>query len=270
MPAAGRVASRNAWPNASRRAASSPWMDRRPWSTARADGWRGSAIASSTSSRTSAGRSRSRDLSTRSSRPRPSTGCPTTTRCSGTSPPSRSRAVGLVAQCGGAGNIASVLRVLATIGDGWLGPVHFETPGDTERRLAAAGYEDIACWLSEETERFEAGEPFEAYLRTVVLGAHLERLPATEHDAFVRDGRRRPRTARDRLCPLEHHGAARLIPLSWIVGVAPDASNVPVTSTQPHIAWARPGSLVRSRPATTSAGISPAMVTAAAAALGRI
>ena len=92
----------------------------------------------------------------------------------------------LVAQCGGAGNIASVLRVLATIGDGWLGPVHFETPHDTERRLAAAGYVDIGCWLSEETERFEAGEPFEAYLRTVVLGAHLERLPPTEHDAFVR------------------------------------------------------------------------------------
>ncbi len=92
----------------------------------------------------------------------------------------------LVAQCGGAGNIASVLHVLATIGDGWLGPAHFETPDDTERRLAAAGYVDIACWLSEETESFEGGEPFEAYLRTVVLGAHLERLPPTQRDAFVR------------------------------------------------------------------------------------
>jgi len=33
----------------------------------------------------------------------------------------------LVAQCGGYGNIESVKRALATIGDGWLGPVHFET-----------------------------------------------------------------------------------------------------------------------------------------------
>ena len=33
----------------------------------------------------------------------------------------------LVAQCGGAGNIASIQRVLATLGDGWLGDVHFET-----------------------------------------------------------------------------------------------------------------------------------------------
>jgi trans-aconitate 2-methyltransferase len=92
----------------------------------------------------------------------------------------------LVAQCGGAGNIASIQHVLATIGDGWLGPVHFETAADTTRRLVAAGYLDIDCWLTEEPTRFEAGEPFETYLRTVVLGAHLERLPVAAHDTFVR------------------------------------------------------------------------------------
>ncbi len=91
----------------------------------------------------------------------------------------------LVAQCGGAGNIASIQRVLATIGDGWLGPVHFETPEATARRLATAGFEEIDCWLTEEPTRFEPGEPFESYLRTVVLGGHLERLPAADHDAFV-------------------------------------------------------------------------------------
>jgi trans-aconitate 2-methyltransferase len=92
----------------------------------------------------------------------------------------------LVAQCGGVGNIASIQRVLATIGDGWQGTVHFETVLDTTRRLDAAGYVDIECWLSDEPTRFEAGEPFETYLRTVVLGAHLERMPAEDHDAFVR------------------------------------------------------------------------------------
>ena len=91
----------------------------------------------------------------------------------------------LVAQCGGAGNIASIKRVLATIGDGWLGPAHFETAEATTRRLEAAGFVDIECWLHDEPTRFEAGEPFETYLRTVVLGAHLERLPPAEHDAFV-------------------------------------------------------------------------------------
>ena len=92
----------------------------------------------------------------------------------------------LVAQCGGVGNIATIERALASIGDGWLGPAHFETVPDTTRRLDAAGFVDIECWLQDEPTRFERGEPFETYLRTVVLGAHLERLPADERDAFVR------------------------------------------------------------------------------------
>jgi trans-aconitate 2-methyltransferase len=91
----------------------------------------------------------------------------------------------LVAQFGGAGNIASIERVLATIGDGWTGPAHFETVLATTRRLDAAGYVDIDCWLTDEPTRFEPGEAFETYLRTVVLGAHVERLPLEERDAFV-------------------------------------------------------------------------------------
>jgi len=91
----------------------------------------------------------------------------------------------LVAQCGGAGNIASIQAILATIGDGWLGDVHFETPEATERRLAAAGFVEIETWLQPEPTRFEPGAPFEMYLRTVVLGSHVARLPAGERDGFV-------------------------------------------------------------------------------------
>ena len=97
----------------------------------------------------------------------------------------------LVAQCGGAGNIASVQRVLARVGDGWLATFHFETPLATVRRLDAAGYVDIECWLTDEPWRFEPGEPFETYLRTVVLGDHLARLPPSEHDAVRPRGRGR-------------------------------------------------------------------------------
>lgn len=92
----------------------------------------------------------------------------------------------LVAQCGGAGNIGRIKRALATIGDGWLGPAHYETPMATTSRLEAAGFVDVECWLTDEPTTFEPGAPFETYLRTVVLGAHLERLPADAHDAFVR------------------------------------------------------------------------------------
>jgi trans-aconitate 2-methyltransferase len=91
----------------------------------------------------------------------------------------------LVAQCGGVGNIATVRRVLASIGDGWLGPAHYETPMATVGRLDASGFVDVECWLTDEPTRFEAGEPFETFLRTVILGPHLERLPAGERDAFV-------------------------------------------------------------------------------------
>jgi trans-aconitate 2-methyltransferase len=90
-----------------------------------------------------------------------------------------------VAQCGGVGNIASIQAVLATIGDGWLGDAHFETPEATERRLAAAGFVDVETWLQPEPTRFERGEAFETYLRTVVLGSHVARLPASRRDEFV-------------------------------------------------------------------------------------
>jgi trans-aconitate 2-methyltransferase len=89
------------------------------------------------------------------------------------------------------GNLAAVLppggRLVATIGDGWLGPAHYETPLATTARLNTAGFVDIECWLTDEPTRFEPGEPLETYLATVVLGAHLERLPRSEHAAFVHE-----------------------------------------------------------------------------------
>jgi trans-aconitate 2-methyltransferase len=92
----------------------------------------------------------------------------------------------LVAQCGGTGNIAAVRAVLATVGDGWLGDVYFAGPEETRERLLAAGFTDVETWLHDEPTRLEPGAPFEAYLRTIVLGSHLARLPAREHDGFVR------------------------------------------------------------------------------------
>jgi trans-aconitate 2-methyltransferase len=91
----------------------------------------------------------------------------------------------LVAQCGGVGNIASIRAVLATLDDGWLGPTHFETPEATRDRLEAAGFVGVETWLNPEPTTFAPGEPFETYLATVVLGAHLERLPVPDRAAFV-------------------------------------------------------------------------------------
>jgi trans-aconitate 2-methyltransferase len=91
----------------------------------------------------------------------------------------------LVAQCGGQGNTAAVRAVLAEVGDGWLGPWTFASPADTKRRLEGAGFTDVEAWLTDEPTPIEPGAPLREYLRTVILGAHLERLPAADRGAFV-------------------------------------------------------------------------------------
>jgi trans-aconitate 2-methyltransferase len=97
----------------------------------------------------------------------------------------------LVAQCGGARNIAVVHAAARQAGeepafraafDGWRGPWNFATPEDTERRLTAAGFHDVRCWLAERP--VQPDDPRE-YLRNINLGAHLERLPDDQHDAYL-------------------------------------------------------------------------------------
>lgn len=92
----------------------------------------------------------------------------------------------LVAQCGGAGNIARVHAAAKAAGVD-LDPTHFATPAETERRLRAAGFNDVCCWLQPEPTPLEAGEPFETYLRTVCLRLHLDQLQASEQRAFLRE-----------------------------------------------------------------------------------
>jgi trans-aconitate 2-methyltransferase len=97
----------------------------------------------------------------------------------------------LSAQCGGAGNVAAVHeQALAAGADagladrfaGWGGPWNFATPADTEHRLAAAGFVAARSWL--QTWPVEPDEP-RAYLQTVCLGPHLQRLDADEHERFL-------------------------------------------------------------------------------------
>jgi trans-aconitate 2-methyltransferase len=91
----------------------------------------------------------------------------------------------LVAQCGGAGNIATVRAAIAETGEPWDGPWTFATPDETRSRLKAAGFTEIEAWLHDEPTPIEAGEPLREFLRTVILGAHLDRLRAERRDAFV-------------------------------------------------------------------------------------
>ncbi len=94
-------------------------------------------------------------------------------------------------QCGGEGNVASVhaaaVAAAADVGladrfEGWAGPWNFAAPDATERRLVAAGFEDVRCWL--QSWPIEPDEP-RAYLETVCLGPHLERLAPAESERFL-------------------------------------------------------------------------------------
>jgi trans-aconitate 2-methyltransferase len=97
----------------------------------------------------------------------------------------------LVAQCGGAGNVAALNAAAERVGSeapyadalaGWPGPWYFATTEDTAERLRRLGYTDVWTWYQH--VRVEPDDPHE-YLGTVALGSHLERLAPELRDGFV-------------------------------------------------------------------------------------
>jgi len=92
----------------------------------------------------------------------------------------------LVAQCGGAGNLADVQRALADMGETWVGPWTFATPEEATARMEGAGFVDVEAWLHDEPTPIEAGEAMETFLSTVILRAHVDRLPESRRAGFVR------------------------------------------------------------------------------------
>ena len=91
----------------------------------------------------------------------------------------------LVAQCGGAGNLATVVRALEELGaDPFTGKV-FGTPERTAERLRASGFVDVDCWLHTEPTSFETLGALETFLRTVALGDHVKTMTDEEAAAFT-------------------------------------------------------------------------------------
>jgi trans-aconitate 2-methyltransferase len=99
----------------------------------------------------------------------------------------------LVAQCGGEGNI-DVLRgkareVLAHEPYarhfvGWQSPWNYAGAQETRARLLAAGFSEADCWLTPAPR--EPEEPRE-FLATIVLGPHVQQLPAELREPFMDD-----------------------------------------------------------------------------------
>lgn len=97
----------------------------------------------------------------------------------------------LVAQCGGEGNVAGLGAAIRNVAEappyrehleGLPSIWNFASAEDSRRRLEAAGFVEVRCWLEPKEVRPE--QPLE-FLRTVSLGPHIARLPETLRDPFV-------------------------------------------------------------------------------------
>lgn len=93
----------------------------------------------------------------------------------------------LVAQCGGAGNIASLLAIVHGLGVERAGVWNYATPQDTRGRLESAGFDDIHVWLHDEPTPFASAEQLSDYLETVCLRQSVGSMPAEQRTQLLRD-----------------------------------------------------------------------------------
>ena len=90
----------------------------------------------------------------------------------------------LVAQCGGAGNLARVVAASAALGHDLLATKRYAGPEETTDLLRTAGFADVRCWLQDAPTPLPPGD-LEEYLATVILGAEIEGMRADDAAAFV-------------------------------------------------------------------------------------
>ena len=97
----------------------------------------------------------------------------------------------LVAQCGGAGNVAEHARNIVAVASRPEFAEHFSemsimwnfaTPAETELRLRNAGFDRVRCWL--ENKPVQPEDPY-AFTTTVTMGPHLARLPEERRRRFA-------------------------------------------------------------------------------------
>lgn len=97
----------------------------------------------------------------------------------------------LVAQCGGAGNVAGHARAIAAVVaspeyqryfEGMGAMWNFAEAETTAERLRGAGFADVRCWL--EPKPYKPVDPLR-FTMTVTLGPHLARLPEPKRQPFA-------------------------------------------------------------------------------------
>jgi trans-aconitate 2-methyltransferase len=93
----------------------------------------------------------------------------------------------LVAQCGGFGNIATLLRVAGEVQPGLHREQNYQTAEATRERLERSGFEAVRTWLANAPTPFDSAERLEEYLETVCLRALVDQLPPDTRSEFVRE-----------------------------------------------------------------------------------
>jgi trans-aconitate 2-methyltransferase len=100
----------------------------------------------------------------------------------------------LVAQCGGAGNLAGFMRAADAVAerapfDAIFAGLNlwrfFYTPEETEARLLAAGFARAQAWLEPSPQHFADPAALADYCRGVVLTSHVAALPEPMRAEFV-------------------------------------------------------------------------------------
>ena len=99
----------------------------------------------------------------------------------------------LVAQCGGAGNISGLRSRAWEVLDrspyaehfaDWRDPWNYAGAVETRQRLLDSGFRHARCWL---TPAPVVPEQPREFLRTVILGPHVQRLPEELREPFMDD-----------------------------------------------------------------------------------
>ena len=92
----------------------------------------------------------------------------------------------LVAQCGGFGNVATLLRIASEVHPGFHRVHNFQTAEATRERLDRSGFDHVDTWLSAAPTPFDTPAQFEAFLETVCLRTFLDELPSEAREPFIK------------------------------------------------------------------------------------
>ena len=99
-----------------------------------------------------------------------------------------------MAQCGGFGNLERAYAVALAVAarprfacyfEKWRPPFHFATPEETERRLHAAGFNEVEVSLVPAPTEFPSRQAFRDFVTTVILRSFLALVPPEDRTAFV-------------------------------------------------------------------------------------